>query len=74
MLNLFSFIPFIFGGSSVGLTCVVPLRCQLNDLGHIYLIPIVNNFILYEYIIHNLTVDIYLFNFERIVLFYPKKQ
>lgn len=50
MLNLFSFIPFIFGGSSVGLTWVVPLRCQLNDLGHIYLIPIVNNFILYEYL------------------------
>ncbi|SMB39320.1 hypothetical protein SPRA44_390032 [Serratia proteamaculans] len=40
----------------------------------IYLIPIFNNFILHEYLIHNLMVVIYLINIKGIGYFQAEKQ
>ncbi|CAI1723443.1 Uncharacterised protein [Serratia proteamaculans] len=47
---------------------------MLSLFRFIYLIPIFNNFILHEYLIHNLLVVIYLINIKGIDYFKAEKQ
>lgn len=47
---------------------------MLSLFRFIYLIPIFNNFILHEYLTHNLMVVIYLINNKGIGYFKTKKQ